>query len=203
MALDEYEDVDELEGRLRRNLESIVADMITVFRADLPNFVAREVRNRFVAHEAFAETIDDDTLRAIKVECQQVGDEVAEQVAEGLSGDMDFWFGPHVIGDEGKSFEEHAGLMERLQAASEATAELLERHNFPEDDGGGYTIRYAPPAYFVNGKYAPGLAESFWKYLGQLNEVREARRQQDLGRRRAVQRHRWDTVDQRKKPRGD
>jgi hypothetical protein len=193
---EQYEDIDETEARLRRNLESIVADLLVVFRTDLADFVGKEVRNQFVTHADFAETLSNDQVLAIKKRCDEVGAQVAEEVVAGLSGDMDFWFGPEVPAGEGKTLDAHTGLMERLQAAAEATVGILREFGFPEDKAGVQPVRYHPPAYFVNGKYAPGLAESFWKYLGQLNEVREARREQDEGRRRAVQRHRWDTIEQ-------
>jgi hypothetical protein len=204
MAIDEFEDLDELESRLRVKLESIVADLITVFRTDLATYVEKSVRNRFVAGGDFAESLSDETLLSLKKSTAELGETVAHEISESLTGDMDFWFGPDVSEGEGKSFDAHTQLMERLQRVAEATEELLRGYGFPEDEGGGYGLTYSPPAYFVNGKYPPGLAENFWKYLAQLNEVRDSRRQQDLGRRKAVQRHRWDTVDRKaRKDRGE
>ena len=194
MALDQIENLDELEARLRRNLESIVADLLAVLRTDIVTFAEREVRNRFVADEAFAEGMSDDDLVALKKRLSEVGENVATETCDALSGDMDFWFGPDVPMGEGKTFDGHPDLMAKLQGIAKATVELLDEFNFPQEDG-GYDVRYAPPAYFVDGKYAPGLAESFWKNLAQLDELRQARQSMDAGERRALQRRRWDSVD--------
>jgi len=204
MPVEDYEDLDAIEARVRRHLESIVADLIDVFEADVPTFIAREVRNRFVAHPAFAESIPDEKLVEIKKRCDIVGDEAANAMREALTGDMEFWFGPDVPHGDGKTFDVHETLIDRLQLAAQETERILREYQFPADEGDNYQIKYTPPAYFVKGKYTPGLAENFWKYLAQLNEVREARRQQDEGRRKALQRHRWDTVEQKKpKPKPD
>lgn len=196
MALDQLQDLDELEGRLRRNLESIVADVIAILRSDIGTFAGREVRKRFESNVEFAETIDDDKLRELKVRVSELGTRVANETCDALTGDMDFWFGPDVPEGEGKSFEAHTAFIDKIQAIVGELDSLLGEFGFPDADE---PLHYGPPAYFVGGKYAPGLAESFWKNLQQLNELRGAREQQDVGRRRAVQRHRWDTVDKKKK----
>lgn len=199
MTLESYEELDEFESRLRRNLESNVADFLEIFQTDVATFVEKQVRNRFIGSPDFAEALDDDKILKLKNRIKEVGENIAKEVCEGLSGDMDFWFGPDVPLGEGKSMEAHTPLIERLQVAAVAASELLAEFKFPENDGGGYDIKYAPPAYFVNGKYAPGLAETFWRNLAQLDEVRRAREEQDVGRRRSVQRHRWDAVSKKKK----
>jgi len=198
----ELPDLDEQEARLRHHLESAVADLIAVFEADATIFMEREFRKRFEANLAFAETLSEDDILAAMDQIESEGSAAGKRVAEELSGDMDFWFGPDVPHSEGKSLEAHSALGERLQSIASATGDLLASLKVPSDGPAGYEITYAPPAYFVNGKYAPGLAESFWKYLAQLGEVREARRQQDVGRRRAVQRHRWDLISQKRKSKG-
>lgn len=194
MALDHIDNLDELEARLRRNLESIVADLIAVLRIDIVTFAEREVRNRFIADEAFAEDMSDENLVALKKRVNEIGDLVAVETCDKLSGDMDFWFGPDVPIGEGKTFDGHPDLLAKLQGIAKATVELLEEFGFPKE-GGGYQVKYAPPAYFVDGKYAPGLAESFWKNLAQLDELRQARQTMDAGQRRASQRRRWDSID--------
>jgi hypothetical protein len=197
--VDQLEDLDEKEGRLRRNLESIVADLLAIFRTDIVTYVEREIRNRFVAYEAFAEGIDDASLMKMKARTTAAGREAAAEICDGLSGDMEFWFGPEVPLGEGKTLEAHTPLAERLARATDTVNALLGEFGFPAAAREEAVTPYSPPAYFVNGKYAPGLAESFWKNLEQLAELREARRQQDAGRRRAVQRHRWDTIDKPQK----
>ena len=193
MALDQLENLDELETRLRGNLESIVADLLAVLRVDIATFAEREVRNRFVADEDFAEAMSDENLAALKKRVKDVGVRAAAETCDDLSGDMEFWFGPDVPIGEGKTFDTHTVLMEKLQSIASATVELLEDFSFPKE-AGGYKVRYSPPAYFVDGRYAPGLAEGFWKNLSQLDEVRQARKTMDAGQRRALQRRRWDSI---------
>lgn len=197
MALDQFDDLDELETRLRRNLEAAVADLLAVLRSDLVTFVEREVRNRFVAAADLAETMEDDQLISLKGKVGELGTRVAKEICDDLSGDMQFWFGPDVPLGEGKSFDAHTPLMDKLQTIAVETGKLLDEYGFPKD-GEGYDLRYSPPAYFVNGKYAPGVAETFWKNFAQLKELREERLKHDVGRRRSVRRHRWDVVDKKK-----
>ncbi|MBN1946140.1 MAG: hypothetical protein JW797_10715 [Bradymonadales bacterium] len=199
MTLEQFEDLDQTEERLKKNLEAVVGDLLVVLRTDLSGFVTKEVKNRFIANAEFGESLTNEQLLEIKTKATQIGEEVSKAICDEMEGEWDFWFGPDVPQGEGKSFDNHLRLMERLQQIAHAAAELLEQYSFPKDEGGVYQLSYHPPAYFVNGKYAPGLAEAFWKNLNQLHEVREARREQELGRRRAVQRQRWDMVEKKTK----
>ncbi len=90
--------------------------------------IGREVRNRFVAHPEFAEKIADDQLLEIKKHCDTVGTETATAMRDALSGDMEFWFGPDVAHGDGKTFDAHDTLMERLQLAAHATESLLRKY---------------------------------------------------------------------------
>jgi hypothetical protein len=168
--------------------------MLTILRSDIVAFVERSVRQRFETNEDFANDISDEQLIRLKGAIGKTGDATADEICTELSGNMDFWFGPKVPQGEGKTFDAHEALMTVLQKTARATEKLLGDNGFPEDDGGGYSLSYNTPRRFVNGKYAPGLAEKFWKYLSQLNDVRDQRHKRDAGEVKASLRQRWDSV---------
>ena len=188
------EDLAQEEERVRNHLESIVAKLITILCSDLLDYPSRELRKRFISNSEFAEEVDDDKIISMKQKATEIGKQLSDSAKKKYSDDMEFWFGDSVPQGHGKTFAAHANLMNSFSDIDEQVNDLLNTFGFPKNDAGNFDLNYALPPYFVKGMYAPGLTENFWKNLSKLNQLRASRKEQDVGRRRSIQRQRWDSA---------
>ncbi len=192
---DEFlEDLALEEERVRNHLEGIVADLITILCSDLLDYPSRELRKRFIGNSEFAENVDDDQIISMKKKATTEGKKLSDSAKKKFSDNMEFWFGESVPQGHGKTFSSHTNLVNSFGEIDKKVASLLSTFGFPKDDAGHFELNYALPPYFVKGMYAPGLTESFWKNLSTLNQLRESRKEQNVGRRRSIQRQRWDVA---------
>ena len=74
----------EAEERARSRVFAAVEDARLVLRRDLPSFVEREVKRRFVEAVDFAEGIDDGRIADLKQQVRDEGDAAAEQILGAL-----------------------------------------------------------------------------------------------------------------------
>jgi hypothetical protein len=188
------EDLAQEEERVRNHLEGIVADLITILCSDLLGYPSRELRKRFISNSEFAEKADDDQIVSMKKKAATAGKKLSESAKKKFSDNMEFWFGESVPQGHGKTFSAHTNLVNSFGEIDKKVDSLLSTFGFPTNDAGNFDLNYALPPYFVKGMYAPGLTETFWKNLSKLSQLRESRKEQDVGRRRSIQRQRWDVA---------
>lgn len=186
--------LDELLER-KRNLETRIQEgideLIDVITLDIPDYLGREVRKRFIAAVDQAEDFDEATVQRIKASIQERAESLEASIRETLSS-LDIWLEPDVPAAEGKSIAPNTEVWRALQTIAEAVPVLLESHNIPQLETDHF--EYQTPSMFIKGKYAPGLIETYWSRLAQyrLLNTEVAKRNQELTRERLAKL--WDDV---------
>jgi len=196
-------DLTELETQkdnLVERIMSVVHDMIEVIIVDVPAFIEREVRRRFVEALDFAEGLDESAIKDIHAAIQERSKALEATLRESL-GDKSLWMADDVAIADGKSLEPNTGVWTALQAIPQAVQAVLGAFGFPADtsteEGGEtptYDIVYRAPVYFIRGQYLPGLVEKYWSLWELLHEIEVEVREAQQAQRREALAARWDAV---------
>ncbi len=185
----------DLEERLRVVEEKIRRDareIVEVLRADIPQFVRRQVRERFIAAGDFADSFDEARLKALKADVEETAARAEREIVP-LLEEWGLWLDgaravPPAAGrrDLAGNPEIHAGL----QRAGAYVKEVLERHGFGDLAAGDFP--YKLPTWFIGGRLLVSLVESYWRNLEEYLAIREALRALREREQRAKRAERWD-----------
>lgn len=176
-----------IHDRIRRNADDIRA----LLRDDLPAFVAREVKARFVEDADLSSRMSEAQIKALKESTTRLGAELATQVDASLEP-LDPWLAGIAVEDGGKHLEENPDLWARIaRPAAEAVEEVLDASGFPRP-ASGHGVAYKEPARFIAGRYLPTLAERYWKAIAELRRINEQSEAQHKARSRSELARRWD-----------
>lgn len=181
------------EQQTRERAIAIAKETIEVFGTDLPLFVEREVKRAFVADPDFAESLDDDAIRALKDDVRDQALAAAAQVLESL-GDWELWLRGYKHVEGAKSFEDHLELWDTVCSIGAPVEKILSAHGFPAGAAAAEGLRYRQPKWFINGKLLTTLAEKYWRAMAELASVRAELEALDLQHRREALKQRWDAV---------
>lgn len=176
-----------IHDRIRRNADEIRA----LLRDDLPAFVAREIKTRFVEDADLSSRMGEAQVKALKEAAARAGAALAAQVDEALSP-LDPWLAGLTVEEGGKHLEQNPDLWARIaRPAAEAVEEVLDTNGFPRP-AAGHGVAYKEPARFIGGRYLPSLAERYWKAIADLRRITEQSEAQARARSRSELARRWD-----------
>ena len=189
----------ELEERLRVVEEKVKRDareIVEVLRADFPQFIRRQVRERFIGAKDFADSISDSRLKEIKSDVEATGAKVVAELIPPLE-DWSIWIsGASAVPPppERRDLQANAEVESRIQRIGAELRALLERHGFPDLREEDFRRAYRLPSWFIAGRLLVSLVESYWRNVEELHAVREALdalRDRSLRKERA---DRWDAL---------
>ena len=198
MSTSQYEtlSVEQLHLREEQLCAQIVetgAAIVDVVAADLPRFLKRETKKRFLGNVDFGSSMDDDALKALKSALDNLAAEVQGTLRAELTA-RDVWL-TDKVGDDRKSLEGNAAVWTIIQKVSHGLSELLAAHGFPADheaDGAQYNVVYRTPKYFIEHVYCPGLVEAYWKQVEEVVAIRAISDTLQTSATREVLEERWN-----------
>lgn len=180
------EQTEVLLEKIRRTAEEIRA----LLREDLPDFVAREVKTRFLEGGEFSSKLDEAQIKDIKDSAVAVGAEVAKEVDDTLAP-LDPWLAGLELGGDHRHISENTEVWARVEQVNHAVERLLGDKGFPRV-GAAYGVSYKEPARFIHGRYLPTLSERYWKLIAELLNLRSQVAAQLAARSRSDLVRRWD-----------
>ncbi len=181
--------VEELQGQValrQQRLAQVISELREVLRADISSYAARECKRIFLAEPSVSESLDDARVAALKADSSSLGTSAAERI-DGQIADHGLW-------SQGADPSEPAADLKALDSVwsivttvQDDVAKLLSGFGFSES-----VSPYKAPAYFVDGRYFPSLAEHFWRLRIELSDLTSeiAQRSDDAVRSRLLAR--WD-----------
>jgi hypothetical protein len=189
MSQAEIEQLTQEQESLRDQVMKLAAEISDLITRDIQSFMSREARKRFIQEPAFAESVDDGRLKELKQAIRARATQLSEGIKEALAAPA-LWLTQTPEPVRSKSLEPHAAIWAILQRIPESARELLAAFQFPE----GEAPVYAPPSYFIEGKYLPGLVERYWTLCAKHQELEVRLGSLSLEARRKQQGERWDSV---------
>lgn len=191
MTLDnEIKALEERRNNLIKQIRRIKDEALPIIAEDLTLFPERELRRRFLNNRGFAESLDEDTIRAIKKEAREKGALISPKVISSMQEDERWLAGVRFEGP-GKSFAENAVLWEPTSLACEVVKELLVTFRFPDAET---AVEYKMPTWFIKGKYLPSLAEKYWALIAEMKEVDQRLQEGKEALRRETLAKKWDSI---------
>ncbi len=189
MSQADLEQLQQEQAQLHDQILRLASEITDIVARDIPAFLSREIRKRFVDFPDFAESLDDNRLRELKTAIRHRSTQLADALRESLS-DPDAWLISTPEPIRSKSLEPNPHVWTSLQRIPETARELLSAFQFPASE----PPTYSPPSYFIDGKYLPGLAEKYWNLLAKRHEQRDRFLAISLESRRKQQAERWDAL---------
>lgn len=189
----------DLEDRLRVIEEKIRRDareIVEVLKVDLPAFVKRFVRDRFLAAGDFADRADAAQLKALKADVEETAQRAGREIVPGLE-DWSLWLeGPKAAPSaaERRDLAANPEIQARVQKVGEYLQALLVRHRFPTVKDEDFRDAYNLPSWFISGRLVLSLVESYWRNLEEYLALRTAVAAMRERDQRAKRAERWDSV---------
>jgi hypothetical protein len=191
MAMEnEIKGLEEQKENLVEQIRRIRDEAVLILAEDLTLFPERELRRRFVTNRAFAEALDEKTIKAIKQEARAKGAWASKKAITMMQEDERWLAGVRFEG-AGKSFAENSVLWEPTQVACEMVTQMLVSFGFPDADT---PVEYKMPTWFIKGKYLPSLAEKYWATIAELKEVNQRMQEGIEALQREALAKKWDSV---------
>lgn len=193
--VEELAALSEAEEAARVRALSSAEDARRILAEDLPAFVVREVKKAFLASPAFADSLSDEVVAAIKAEGVRAGREGAEAAMAALAGQDPWLAGVEQLADNeaAATFEDNPAVWAAVESISAVVVNILERHGFPPPDG-GFDVTYRQPAFFVGGRHMKSVAEHYWRALREMRELQLRREQLSASARAEELGRRWDSL---------
>ena len=189
-------DLERRRKEAESRLEEVCRDIVAVVAKDVPRFMTREARLRWLEDPDFAATMDGAKLKGLKAGLEAAGAESIEAVGRELGG-LDLWLSAS-DSENHKSLESNTAVWRSLQTIACKLSGVLSEFDFPADkdapEGITYALVYRTPAYFIDRDYCPSLIESYWRIIQEHQQIAGAVAQTELGQKRADQEARWKEI---------
>ncbi|MFT7580775.1 MAG: hypothetical protein ACI9MR_002448 [Myxococcota bacterium] len=164
----ELPSVEELNSQVelrKSRLTQVIADIRNVLQTDIEAFVRRETKRAFLAQPAISAALDRDKIAALKSGMSALAESESSRISNAL-GNSELWttLEPHP-----ENTRELAGATAVWTAVTSVEGQLTSFLS-----GFGLTdehVAYKAPAYFVDGRYLPSLAEHFWRLVHEIDEL--------------------------------
>lgn len=179
-----------LDGRLdsmRSKLDAQIRELADVIVNDIPTFAQKNVRKSFIESVDRVESKSDGEIAELKQKLRDFSASLTEKYRAALLAGMDIWRGSDVALDAGKTLDGNAAVSAILSQIATDVAEFIEAADLCPID-----IVYKTPAYFINGKYAPGMIEKYWMGLAALRALEKEREQAECEAKKVRVAQRWD-----------
>ena len=190
---------DELDRRREEaeaRLNEVCADIVSVVVKDVPRYMRREARLRWLDDPDFAAAMDDEQLKALKAGLDAAASESIVAVQRELGG-LERWLTAEGSEDH-KSLESNSSVWRSLQTIACKLSGVLSTFGFPPDadapEGISHPLVYKTPAYFIDRDYCPSLIESYWRTLEEHQQIVGAAARTELGQKRSGQEERWKEI---------
>lgn len=182
--------LDEKVEFLKTKLNEQISELVEVIVGDIPAFTLRQIRRAFIEDVDFSEQKTDAELSEFKARVHAFGEQLATDVRASLLENPDLWRASDIdLANAGKTLDGNTKIAEKFAVIPKRIAEfLVNEHIAPIE------VVYKTPAYFINGKYTPGLIEKYWARLGELRAAEEERAVVDKEARKARLAQRWDEI---------
>lgn len=190
---------DGLGARAEQLEAQIVASggaILDVVCKDLPKYLDREAKRRFLEQVEFASAMDDLQLKAFRAALRALGAELEGKLRASLTA-SDVWLA-EVLPDDRKSMRGNPPVWQAFQSIACKLAGLLAEYGFPADgdgDGPDYTLEYDTPKYFIDHVYCPGLIEAYWKQNEELLSIRATANDRARALSQEELEARWNAID--------
>ena len=166
-------DVEESLALVRHKVMRDAREITGILRADLPDFMVREVKARLLKNPDHAGRLTDEQGKALKVGARGAGQQAAETIGQQLD-DESLWLPleGEVLAGGAAELKDNPRVYAVLQQAGTFLRELLEKFGF-DIAGEDFSHLYTPPTWFIPGK---GLlisqVEGYWRNLGEYQSLR-------------------------------
>lgn len=168
-------EIDEQLELRRQRFEQVVQDIRHLLRQDLENFVVRETKKVFLGQPEVAEKMSPDAILALRREAQVIGKAEGEAAVARLGDLVLWWTGADVArkgGEKMPDLSEVPAVWTHVRSVEEAFATFMRKHGFQID----VAPAYKAPAFFVGGRYMPGLNEHYWRIIDEIRELHDQRK---------------------------
>ncbi len=175
-------------------IEEIAARIVAIVQKDVPRFVEREVRKRWLDHPDFASAMDDQALASLKADMRQFAQAQSESLGQTLA-QTERWLSATELPTERKTLEANAEVWSVFGSLACALAGFLGKHGFPSDQPESpepvFDLAYRTPVYFIEREYCPSVIEAYWNVVEELLELVAAIEAQRAADHRKVLEARW------------
>ncbi|RME75321.1 MAG: hypothetical protein D6776_03460 [Planctomycetota bacterium] len=188
------EQLAEQRDAVREKVLRDVSELREVLAVDLPAFVLRQVKERYVS--GAAPRLEAEKLRALKEDARAAGQAAGAEILAELERAEPWLEGVQQLPDtpeRRRSLEANPVVDEALQRIARVTEQVLERHGFPAPEG-GWQIRYRLPAWFIAGRLAISLVESYWRGIETLQRLEAQLAALEQRAQRSEREAEWDAV---------
>lgn len=182
--------VKELDDQIalcNQRFQQVVDQIRAVLAEDLPLFVGREAKRRFLARTDVAEGLSDEQLKELKRRSTDDGVRAGARIMAALA-DESLWSRGHAEPDDTRSLVGSEPVWEVVRTIEGDARTLLADFGLDDAD----RPIYRAPAFFVKGLYLPTLVEHYWKLLGELAALRARKNEVAAESKRARLTSRWD-----------
>lgn len=185
----------ELEDQLRvleEKVQKDARDIVEVLRIDLPRFIQRTVKERFVASSA-ADELPEAKVKALKADVDATGKKAVADIVPGLESPA-IWLGAEAppVSDR-HDLRGNAEVSGRLQRVGPMLKELFERNGFAVADE-DFRDAYRLPTWFTEKGYPRSLVEGYWRDVEEYqraNSALKGLRDRDMKSKRS---EKWDSA---------
>ncbi|NUN12287.1 MAG: hypothetical protein HUU55_01480 [Myxococcales bacterium] len=195
VAADEVESglgLDEEQQRLHDQISLISKEILAIFREDLPIFIEKEVKKRFLEAADFSIRLPKQRIIELRARTAAVAMQHVSVVEDALSG-LEPWLSAKGVESPRQSITDNPSVWGPIRAVEDATVALLDEFGFPKGPD-GYGVHYEPPARFIGRKFLKTLVEHYWRSLEELEKLQMKAIQQDSARMRAELIRKWDDI---------
>ncbi|MEZ4268816.1 MAG: hypothetical protein R3F39_20875 [Myxococcota bacterium] len=182
--------VKELDDQIslcNQRFKQVVDQIRTVLAEDLPLFVSREAKRRFLVRTDVAEGLTDEQLKELKRRSTDDGARAGARIMAALADDT-VWSRGHSEPDDTRSLIGAEAVWEVVRTIEGDARTLLADFGLDDAD----RPIYRTPSFFVKGLYLPTLIEHYWKLLGELASLRARKTEVAAESKRARLTSRWD-----------
>jgi hypothetical protein len=182
--------VKELDDQIalcNQRFKQVIDQIRAVLAEDLPQFVSREAKRRFLARTEVAERMTDAQVSELKRRSVDDGTRACARIMDALADDA-VWSGGHVEPDDTRSLVGADAVWEIVRTVEGDARTLLADFGLDDAD----RPIYRTPAFFVKGLYLPTLIEHYWKLLGELAALRTRKSEVAAESKRAKLTSRWE-----------
>ncbi|MBI4574788.1 MAG: hypothetical protein HY722_00835 [Planctomycetes bacterium] len=172
--------------RARERLEADVRAIVDILATDLPQYVERSVRSRFVSAGAAADALSRQKLARLKAATREAARSTAEKVQEALRP-LEAWL-LSLPEKRAGGLEALPGVWRVLRTVDETVRAILGQAGIPE----GEPLEYRPPAQFIGGVHLKSLVERFWRDVGGYLDQSAAHAARRSEADRTERERRWD-----------
>lgn len=175
-----------LDERLGRQIDEI----LNLLSEDLPRYLHREVKGRFLADPEWASQQSDGRVREIKDAVTGAGREATASIAEALR-ERSLWLD---LGDDhpgwGARLEDNRRVWTHIARAEAWVRDLLEQFEFPDRNFNPYRV----PTWLTTGRLLRQAIDGYWRDVNELWALQDHRRNRERHAHVDQLADRWDAV---------